>query len=63
MASFFPVLLMFVLTGGAMFAAWILTPKGPQQVLIRTSLLLTCTCCYLMWAIAYTAQLHPLIGE
>src|ERR1700761_4947875 len=30
--------------------------------LIRTSLLLTLTCCYLMWAIAYLAQLHPLEG-
>ena len=30
--------------------------------LIRTSLILTLTCCYLMWAIAYLAQLHPLEG-
>lgn len=31
--------------------------------LIRTSILLALTCCYLMWAITYLAQLHPLIGE
>ena len=30
--------------------------------LIRTSLMLTFACCYLMWAIAYLAQLHPLEG-
>ncbi|KAF8591059.1 hypothetical protein K439DRAFT_1327811 [Ramaria rubella] len=62
MASFLPVLFLFVLTMGAMVASWFLTPKGPQQTLVRTSLLLTFTCCYLMWAITYLAQLHPLIG-
>ena len=29
---------------------------------IRTAVLLTLTCCYLMWAVTYMAQLHPLIG-
>jgi len=61
MASFLPVLILFFLTGGAMFGSWVFIPKGPQQVLIRTSLLLTFTCCYLMWAITYMAQLHPLV--
>lgn len=31
--------------------------------LIRTSLLLTFACCYIMWAITYMAQLHPLVGK
>ena len=31
--------------------------------LIRTSLMLTLACCYLMWMVTYLAQLHPLIGE
>ncbi|PWN90057.1 hypothetical protein FA10DRAFT_285770 [Acaromyces ingoldii] len=40
---------------------WFATPKGPNQVLIRSSTLLTLTCCYVMWAIVYLAQLHPMI--
>jgi V-type H+-transporting ATPase subunit e len=31
--------------------------------LIRSSVLLTLTCCYLMWMVTYLAQVHPLICE
>jgi hypothetical protein len=31
--------------------------------IIRTCLLLTLTCTWLMWAITYLAQLHPIVGE
>lgn len=41
--------------------AWFLSPKGENQVLWRSSLILTFACCYLMWAITFLAQLHPLI--
>jgi hypothetical protein len=34
-----------------------------ENSLIRTSLMLSITCCYLMWAITYMAQLHPLMGK
>jgi len=30
--------------------------------LIRTMVSLSMTCCVLMWAVVYLAQLHPLVG-
>ncbi|KAI0267750.1 ATPase, V0 complex, subunit E1/e2 [Gloeopeniophorella convolvens] len=60
MASVFPVVIVLVIVAGLMATSWVFTRKGPQQTLIRTSLMLTLACCYLMWAIAYLAQLHPL---
>ncbi|PWN24145.1 hypothetical protein BCV69DRAFT_280047 [Microstroma glucosiphilum] len=50
-----------VAVGGASFGSWGLVRKGENQVLIRTSVILTMICCYLMWSIIYLAQLHPLI--
>ncbi|GJC93912.1 ATP synthase subunit h [Colletotrichum higginsianum] len=48
--------------------AWFLSPKGETQItanvggsIWRSSLLLALACCYLMWAITFLAQLHPLI--
>ncbi|KAI0029352.1 ATPase, V0 complex, subunit E1/e2 [Vararia minispora EC-137] len=62
MASIFPVWLVLVVVLGLMAASWILPKKGPNQTLVRSSLMLTLACCYLMWMIAYMAQLHPLIA-
>ncbi|KAK1831379.1 ATPase, V0 complex, subunit E1/e2 [Podospora conica] len=42
-------------------AAWFFSPKGENQVLWRSSLILTFVSCYLMWAITFLAQLNPLI--
>ena len=33
---------------------------GVSRRLIRTSILLTLACCYLMWTVTYLAQVHPL---
>ncbi|KIM40629.1 hypothetical protein M413DRAFT_46507, partial [Hebeloma cylindrosporum] len=63
MASIFPVLFVFVVTAALMTAAALFTPKGPQQVTIRTGLMLALASCYLMWMVTYMAQLHPLICE
>ncbi|KAH7104345.1 ATPase, V0 complex, subunit E1/e2 [Auriculariales sp. MPI-PUGE-AT-0066] len=62
MASAFPVFALFVIALGLMAVSWLATPKGPQQTLLRTSFLLTIACTYLMWAITYLAQLHPLVA-
>ncbi|KDR75987.1 hypothetical protein GALMADRAFT_139749 [Galerina marginata CBS 339.88] len=62
MATLFPVLFMFVITIALMTAAALFTPKGPQQVTIRTAFMLTFAACYLMWMVTYMAQLHPLIS-
>ncbi|KAI8146055.1 ATPase, V0 complex, subunit E1/e2 [Fennellomyces sp. T-0311] len=42
-------------------AGYVLTPKGDNQTVIRTIIIMTLACCYLSWAITYLAQLHPLI--
>ncbi|PYH45126.1 V-type proton ATPase subunit E [Aspergillus saccharolyticus JOP 1030-1] len=41
--------------------AWIFSPKGENQTVFRSTLILSFTCCYLMWAITFLAQWHPLI--
>ncbi|KAN0064796.1 H(+)-transporting V0 sector ATPase subunit e [Thecaphora frezii] len=46
---------------GAISGVWVGTPKGPNQVMIRTSVALALSCMYLMWFIVYMAQLHPVI--
>ncbi|QUC16721.1 uncharacterized protein UV8b_00962 [Ustilaginoidea virens] len=42
-------------------ASWFFAPKGENQVLWRSCLILSIVSCYLMWAITFLAQLHPLI--
>ncbi|KAI0775323.1 ATPase, V0 complex, subunit E1/e2 [Trametes elegans] len=51
------ILFLAILVGSA---GWFGTPKGPNQTLIRTSILLTLACTYLMWMVTYLAQVHPL---
>ncbi|CAO3655750.1 unnamed protein product [Mucor fragilis] len=41
--------------------AYVFTPKGNDQTVIRTVIIMSIICCYLMWAVTYLAQLHPLI--
>ncbi|KAK7415613.1 H(+)-transporting V0 sector ATPase subunit e [Neonectria punicea] len=41
--------------------SWFFAPKGENQVLWRSSLILAIVSCYLMWALTFLAQLNPLI--
>jgi len=42
-------------------ATWFLAPKGENQTVWRSALIMSAVACYLMWAITLLAQLHPLI--
>ncbi|OJT03712.1 hypothetical protein TRAPUB_5639 [Trametes pubescens] len=60
MSSSLPAVYVLVLAVILGSAGWVSTRKGPNQTLIRTSILLTLACCYLMWMVTYLAQVHPL---
>ncbi|KAJ7017416.1 ATP synthase subunit H-domain-containing protein [Mycena alexandri] len=62
MSTLLPIFFLLALVVGLMTCAALFTPKGPQQVVIRTAIMLTLAACYLMWMVTYLAQLHPLIG-
>ncbi|EGF98359.1 uncharacterized protein MELLADRAFT_51032 [Melampsora larici-populina 98AG31] len=54
----FGILIIAALLAGL---GWSAAPKGDNQVVVRSSILASIICCYLMWAIVYLAQLNPLI--
>ncbi|KAF2656896.1 hypothetical protein K491DRAFT_691569 [Lophiostoma macrostomum CBS 122681] len=41
---------------------WFAAPKGENQTIWRSTLILSAVSMYLMWAITFLAQLHPLIS-
>ncbi|KAK9376844.1 ATPase, V0 complex, subunit E1/e2 [Lipomyces chichibuensis] len=61
MASGAAVIYILLLVVGLSLVTWFVTPKGDNQTVWRSSIILTLTMCYLMWAITYLSQLHPLI--
>ncbi|KAI0806167.1 ATPase, V0 complex, subunit E1/e2 [Irpex lacteus] len=60
MSSSLPTVFILAIVLLAMALSWFSTPKGPNQTLIRTAVLLTLSVCYLMWTVTYLAQVHPL---
>ncbi|KAK3192570.1 H(+)-transporting V0 sector ATPase subunit e [Lecanicillium sp. MT-2017a] len=61
MAQGYSIFIGLVVIVAMCVASWFLSPKGENQVLWRSSLILAIVSCYLMWAITFLAQLHPLI--
>ncbi|KAK4629013.1 V-type proton ATPase subunit e [Fulvia fulva] len=43
-------------------AAWLFSPKGENQAVWRSTIILATASCWLMWAITFLAQWHPLIN-
>ncbi|EXM02523.1 V-type H+-transporting ATPase subunit H [Fusarium odoratissimum NRRL 54006] len=62
MAQGYAVFIGLVVIAALCVASWFLAPKGENQVLWRSSAILAIVSCYLMWAITFLAQLHPLIA-
>ncbi|CAH05006.2 V-type proton ATPase subunit e [Schizosaccharomyces pombe] len=54
------VLLVGLLTALMSVVSYYVSPKGNNTSTWQMSLILTFSCCYLLWAITYLAQLHPL---
>ncbi|KAB8067555.1 ATPase, V0 complex, subunit E1/e2 [Aspergillus leporis] len=61
MANGWSLIIGLVIVVIASAVAWIFSPKGDNQTLFRSTLILSFVACYLMWAITFMAQWHPLI--
>lgn len=59
--SFWTVVIALVVVIAASSVFWVLAPKKDQTVW-RSTVILTLAMVYLMWAITYLAQLHPLVS-
>ncbi|KAK6462377.1 ATPase, V0 complex, subunit E1/e2, partial [Scheffersomyces coipomensis] len=55
----YTVIFVFILVAGLSGLTWVFAPKQNQTVW-RSSVILGLAMCYLMWAITYLAQWHPL---
>ncbi|KAL2830180.1 ATPase, V0 complex, subunit E1/e2 [Aspergillus pseudoustus] len=62
MANGWSLLIGLIVVVAAGVAAWLFSPKGENQTLWRSTLILSLASCYLMWAITFLAQWHPLIS-
>ncbi|KAI9824081.1 MAG: H(+)-transporting V0 sector ATPase subunit e [Thelocarpon impressellum] len=61
MANGWSIIIGLVFVVLASLVAWYFAPKGENQTVWRSSLVLTFASCYIMWAITFLAQWHPLI--
>ncbi|CAG8958808.1 hypothetical protein HYALB_00004578 [Hymenoscyphus albidus] len=61
MATGWSVIIGAIIVVLACLAGWFFAPKGETQTIWRSSLILSFASCYIMWAITFLAQWHPLI--
>ncbi|KAI6244875.1 V-type proton ATPase subunit [Erysiphe necator] len=61
MANGWSILIGLVIVVFACVAGWVLPPKNETQAVWRSSLILSFASCFIMWAITFLAQWHPLI--
>ncbi|CEL01456.1 ATPase, V0 complex, subunit E1/e2 [Aspergillus pseudodeflectus] len=62
MANGWSLLIGLIVVVAAGVAAWLFSPKGENQTVWRSTIILSLASCYLMWAITFLAQWHPLIA-
>ncbi|EAS29428.1 V-type H+-transporting ATPase subunit H [Coccidioides immitis RS] len=62
MANGWSIIIGLVFVVLANLVAWVFSPKGENRTVWRSSLILAFTACYLMWAITFLSQWHPLIA-
>ncbi|EPX71561.1 V-type ATPase V0 subunit E [Schizosaccharomyces octosporus yFS286] len=58
--SGYSVLLVGFLTALLCVVSYYFAPKGSNTNTWQMTFILTFSCCYILWAITYLAQLHPL---
>ncbi|KAJ5651269.1 uncharacterized protein N7484_004992 [Penicillium longicatenatum] len=62
MANGWSLIIGMIVVFAACLAAWFFSPKGENLTVWRSVLILSFISCYLMWAIVFLSQLHPLIS-
>jgi len=61
MANGLSLIIGLIIIVAACIASYFFAPKGENQTIWRSSLILGMSACYIMWAITFLAQWHPLI--
>lgn len=61
MANGWSILIGLIVVVALSAAAYFFSPKGENQTVWRSTLILSFASCYIMWAITFMAQWHPLI--
>ncbi|KAF2721412.1 hypothetical protein K431DRAFT_312488 [Polychaeton citri CBS 116435] len=61
MANGWSILVSIIVIAVFSVVSWFASPKGENQTVWRSTLILSAWSCWLMWAITFLAQWHPLI--